>query len=80
VHRGRPIGVTIAAPDAGELIAPLALGIAAKLKLSAYTSAVYPYPTLSELSKRAASAYFSPKLFENPWVKRGVRLVQRLLP
>ena len=80
VHRGRPVGVTIAAPDAGEIIAPFAIGIAARLQLSAYTSAVYPYPTLSELSKRAASAYFSPKLFENPWVKRGVRLIQRLLP
>lgn len=80
VHRGRAVGATIAAPDAGEHMAPFALGIAAKLKLSAYTSAVYPYPTLSELSKRAASAYFSPKLFKNPWVKRGVRLIQRLLP
>jgi len=80
VHRGRALGVTIAAPEAGEIIAPFVLGIAARLKLSAYTSAVYPYPTLSELSKRAASAYFSPKLFENPWVKRGVRLTQRLLP
>lgn len=54
--------------------------IAPELKLSAYTSAVYPSLALSELSKRAASAYFSHKLFKNPWVKQGVRLIRRLLP
>jgi hypothetical protein len=39
-----------------------------------------PYPTLGEVSKRAAGAYFSPRLFDNPVVKRVVRLVQRWLP
>ena len=32
------------------------------------------------LSKRAAGAYFSPKLFENPALKRLVRFVQRWVP
>ena len=41
---------------------------------------VAPYPTLGEVSKRAAGAYFSPKLFDSPVVKRVVRLVQRYLP
>ncbi len=41
---------------------------------------VAPYPTLGEVSKRAAGAYFSPKLFDNPAVKRVVRFVQRFLP
>jgi hypothetical protein len=41
---------------------------------------VAPYPTLGEVSKRAAGAYFSPKLFDNPLVKRIVGLVQRRLP
>jgi hypothetical protein len=41
---------------------------------------VLPYPTLGEVSKRAVGAYFSPKLFDNPWLKRVVRLVQRFLP
>jgi pyruvate/2-oxoglutarate dehydrogenase complex dihydrolipoamide dehydrogenase (E3) component len=80
VVRGRPVGVSITAPQAGELIAPWALMLAHRLKLSALTGAVLPYPTLSELSKRAAGAYFSPRLFGNPWVKRVVRVVQRLLP
>ena len=80
VVKGRPIGVTIAGPQAGELIGLWALAIAARLKLSALAGAVLPYPTLSEISKRAAGAYFSPKLFDSPMVKRIVGLVQRWLP
>jgi hypothetical protein len=41
---------------------------------------VAPYPTLGEVSKRAAGAYFSPKLFENPTLKRLVRFIQRWVP
>jgi hypothetical protein len=41
---------------------------------------VAPYPTLGEINKRAAGAYFSPKLFDSARVKRIVRLVQRMLP
>jgi len=41
---------------------------------------VLPYPTLGEVSKRAAGAYFSPKLFDSSVVKWVVRLVQRVLP
>jgi len=41
---------------------------------------VAPYPTLGEINKRAAGAYFTPRLFDNPWVKRVVRFVQRWIP
>jgi len=77
---GRPVGVTIAGPQAGEMIGLWALAIASKRKLSAVSGTVLPYPTLNEQSKRAAGAYFSPKLFDNPMLKRVVRLVQRYLP
>ena len=80
VVRGRPVGASIAGPQAGELIALWALAISARLKLSAIAGMVAPYPTLGEVSKRAAGAYFSPKLFDNPWLRRFVRLVQRVLP
>ncbi|TCP60415.1 pyruvate/2-oxoglutarate dehydrogenase complex dihydrolipoamide dehydrogenase (E3) component [Rhodovulum bhavnagarense] len=80
VVKGRPIGVSIAGPEAGELIAPWALALANGMTMSAIAGMVAPYPTLSEVNKRVVGAYFSPKLFENPWVKRGVRLVQTLLP
>ena len=80
VVRGRPVGVTIAGAQAGEVIAPYALAMANNLKLSAISAAVIPYPTLAEIGKRAAGAYFSPKLFDNPMVKRVVRTVQAFLP
>jgi pyruvate/2-oxoglutarate dehydrogenase complex dihydrolipoamide dehydrogenase (E3) component len=80
VHRGRPLGAGIAGPQAGELTAPWALAVANGLKLSAMANTVLPYPTLAEVNKRAAGAYFSPKLFDNAFLKRVVRLVQGVLP
>ena len=78
--RGRPVGVTIVGAQAGEIIAPYAVAMANNLKLSAISATVLPYPTLAEIGKRAAGAYFSPKLFDNPTLKRVVRLVQAYLP
>lgn len=78
--RGRPVGATLVGADAGEQIAPWALALSARLKLSALAGTVLPYPTRAEISKRAAGAYFTPRLFDNQTVKRIVRLVQRLLP
>ena len=80
VARGRPVGASIAGAQAGELIGLWAMAIANGLKMSAVASTVLPYPTLMEANKRAAGAYFSPKLFANPWLKRAVRLVQRVFP
>lgn len=80
IVKGRPIGATIVGAQAGELIGLWALAIASGLKMGAIAGTVLPYPTLGEVSKRAAGAYFSPKLFANPLVKRVVGLVQRYLP
>ncbi len=80
VVKGRPIGVTIVGHNAGELIGLWALAISQRLKLSAVAGMVAPYPTLGEVSKRAAGSYFSPKLFDNPLIKRIVRFVQDWLP
>ena len=80
VHRGRPVGASIVGAQAGELIQVWALAIANGLKMSAVAAMVAPYPTLGEVNKRAAGAYFTPKLFGSPAVKRVVRFVQRWLP
>lgn len=80
VVRGRPVGATIVGTQAGELIALWSLAIANGLKMSAISAMVAPYPTIAEVNKRAAGAYFSPKLFESDLVKRVVRLVQNWLP
>ncbi|MFW5654096.1 MAG: dihydrolipoyl dehydrogenase family protein [Roseicyclus sp.] len=80
VVKGKPVGATIVGPQAGELIQTWALALASGLKMSAIAGMVAPYPTLGEINKRAASAYFSPKLFDSALVKRVVRFVQRAVP
>ncbi len=80
VVKGRPVGASIVGAQAGELISLWSMAIANKLKMGAIANMVAPYPTLMEVNKRAAGAYFSPKLFDNPWVKRMVRFVQKTLP
>ena len=80
VVKGRPIGASIVGASAGDLIGVWALAIANNLKMSQVAGMVAPYPTLGEVNKRAAGAYFSPRLFESAMVKRVVSLVQRFLP
>ena len=80
VVSGRPVGASIVGPHAGELIGLWALALSARLKMSAIAGMIAPYPTLGEVSKRAASAYFSPKLFSSPTLKRLVRFLQRWVP
>ena len=80
VFAGKPIGVTIVGENAGDLIGTWALAIANKMKMSDVANMVAPYPTLGEINKRAAGAFFGPKLFENPTVKKVVGFVQKYLP
>ncbi|MTI03207.1 NAD(P)/FAD-dependent oxidoreductase [Roseibium sp. RKSG952] len=80
VVKGRPVGVTIVGHQAGELINLWSLALANNLKMGQIAAMVSPYPTIGELNKRVAGAYFSPRLFENQTVKRVVRFVQRWIP
>ena len=74
IVRGRPVGATIVGPHAGELILPWVMAISQKMKLSAVASLIVPYPTLAEISKRAAGSYFTPTLFS-----RTTRAVVKIL-
>lgn len=80
VAKGRPVGVSIVGYQAGELINLWALALANTMKMSQIAAMVAPYPTIGEINKRAAGAYFSPRLFESDMVKRVVRFVQRYIP
>lgn len=80
VHKGRPIGASIVGHQAGELITLWSLALANNMKMSQIAAMVAPYPTISEINKRAAGAYFTPRLFDNPTVKKVVGLVQRWIP
>lgn len=62
-HKTNILGVTIVGAHAGELILPWVIAIREKKSLRSFTDTIVPYPTLSELSKRAAGAFYTPKLF-----------------
>ncbi len=80
VVKGRPVGASIAGPSAGELIGLWAMALASNMKMGAIAATVLPYPTVGEVNKRAAGAYFTPRLFESANVKRVVGFVQKFLP
>ncbi|MBI4366344.1 MAG: FAD-dependent oxidoreductase [Deltaproteobacteria bacterium] len=67
--KGKILGATIVGAQAGELIAAWTLAVVQGLNIRAFTGIVLPYPTLSEIGKRAAIDYFTPSL-TNPWVRR----------
>ena len=74
-RKGRILGATIVGAQAGELIALWTLAIAQGLCIRDLTGIVLPYPTLSEIGKRAAIDYFVPSL-TNPWVRRIISWVR----
>lgn len=61
--KDRIIGSQIAAVHAGELITPAILAIQEKWKIGKLLSPIFPYPTLSEIYRKAAGDYLSPRLF-----------------
>ena len=67
--KGKILGATIVGAQAGELIALWTLAVAQGLNVRSLTGIVLPYPTLSEIGKRAAIDYFTPSL-TSPWVRR----------
>jgi pyruvate/2-oxoglutarate dehydrogenase complex dihydrolipoamide dehydrogenase (E3) component len=70
--RDKPIGVQILGPHAGELINEWVAVLNGKVKLSTLASAVHPYPTLGEISRKVVGSYFSPKVF-SPTVKKSLK-------
>jgi pyruvate/2-oxoglutarate dehydrogenase complex dihydrolipoamide dehydrogenase (E3) component len=74
---GRVLGAGIAGAHAGELILPWGLAVKKRLTLRDMAETIVPYPTFSEISKRAAGASFAPTLF-SPRTRRLVHFLARL--
>ena len=68
------IGATIVGAHAGELILPWVLAVSKGLKIGDLANIIAPYPTLSEISKRAAGSYYTPTLF-SPRTRAVVRFL-----
>jgi pyruvate/2-oxoglutarate dehydrogenase complex dihydrolipoamide dehydrogenase (E3) component len=73
---GKILGCAIAAPHAGELIVPWALAISKGMKVQDLAGLVFPYPTFSEVTKRAAVEFLRPSA-QNPWLRRFIGVMRR---
>ncbi len=76
-RKGRVLGATIVGPHAGELILTWVLAVQQGLKIGVIANLIAPYPTLSEVSKRAAGSYYMPALFSER-TRKLVGVLQRL--
>ena len=72
--KGKILGAGIAGPRAGELIGAWVLAMEQGLKIGAMASTIAPYPTLGEISKRAAGSYYTASLF-GPRTRKVVRFL-----
>lgn len=73
--KGKILGVGLVGAHAGELIQTWVLALEQGLKIGALASTIAPYPSLGEISKRAAGSYYTASLFS----ERTRRIVRFLL-
>lgn len=74
--KGRILGVTIVGASAGDLILPWAMAIQKQFSVKDMAGLVFPYPTLSEVSKRAAVSFYAP-LAAKPGIRRLIGFLRR---
>lgn len=77
LKNGKLLGVGLIGPGAGELIGLWALALTKSMKIGDITGMIAPYPTLGEISKRAAGSWFTPSLF-SARTRLIVSLLQKL--
>jgi pyruvate/2-oxoglutarate dehydrogenase complex dihydrolipoamide dehydrogenase (E3) component len=75
--RGGILGATIVGTGAGELITTWGLALANRLNIRSIVGIVVPYPTYSEIGRRAAITYFTPSL-TSPFVRRIIAWLRKL--
>ena len=75
--KGKILGCGIVGPAAGEHIQLWVLALTKGMKVGDLAQIIVPYPTLGEVSKRAAGSFFSPKLFSDR-TKAIVRFLLKL--
>lgn len=76
-RKEQPLGVQIFGSRAGDLIAEWVAALNGGVKLSTLASAVHPYPTLGEISKRVTGQVFAGKIFSEK-VKKGLKFIFNL--
>lgn len=64
-RKDRVLGVQIVGLHAGELIAPSLFAVSEGWKARQLMRPMFPYPTLSELTRKTMSSYMAPRLFND---------------
>jgi pyruvate/2-oxoglutarate dehydrogenase complex dihydrolipoamide dehydrogenase (E3) component len=75
-RKARILGASIVGAGAGEMINIWALAVYKGMNLGEMRSYVAPYPTMSEIGKRAAVSYYAP-MARKSWVRSLVRFLRR---
>jgi pyruvate/2-oxoglutarate dehydrogenase complex dihydrolipoamide dehydrogenase (E3) component len=75
--KGHILGASIVGAHAGELIQMWSLALTQGLKIRAMTEWISPYPTLSEVNKRAAFRYYATAA-GNPLVRKAIAWLGKL--
>jgi pyruvate/2-oxoglutarate dehydrogenase complex dihydrolipoamide dehydrogenase (E3) component len=73
--KGLILGATIVGAAAGEQITTWTLAVSQGLNIRALAEIVVPYPTYTEIGKRAAITFFTPRL-TTTWVRRILNLLR----
>ena len=74
---GRILGASIVGEQAGELIQMWSLAISQRMKIKAMTGWISPYPTLSEINKRAAYKFYAG-VPSSPLLRKAIRVLAKL--
>ena len=74
--RGRIVGASIAGAGAGEILNTMSLAVAKKLTVGDMTGFISPYPTMTEIGKRAATSALAPAA-RKPIVRRLIGFLRR---
>ena len=73
--KGGILGASIVGANAGEMIGLWALALAKQMNVREIADFVAPYPTMSEIGKRAAISYFVPEA-QKPLVRKLIRFLR----
>jgi pyruvate/2-oxoglutarate dehydrogenase complex dihydrolipoamide dehydrogenase (E3) component len=75
-RKGRILGVSIAGAQAGEMMNTWSLAISQGMKVRDVTGYVSPYPTLTEIGKRAAISSYAP-MARSGWVRWLIGILRK---
>ena len=62
-RKGKVLGASIVGEGAGEIIQMLSLAMASGVKISGLAQFISPYPTRTEIVKRAAGSWYTDTIF-----------------